>query len=55
MILNGRAAINAKIDIARIEKAIHIYPTLAQINKKVSGSYLADQSALVKIMTYLFK
>lgn len=49
------AAINARIDIGKIEKAIHIYPTLSQINKKVSGSYLASQSSLVKIATYLFK
>jgi len=47
------AVINAKIDIGKIEKSIHIYPTLSQINKKVSGSYLASQSGLVKIATYL--
>jgi len=49
------AVINAKIDIGKIEKSIHVYPTLAQINKKVSGSFLASQSALVKIATYLLK
>lgn len=49
------AVLNAQIDIGKIEKAIHVYPTLAQINKKVSGNYLAGQSALVKIATYLFK
>ncbi len=49
------AVLNAKIDIGKIEKSIHIYPTLAQINKKVSGNFLASQSALVKIVTYLFK
>ncbi len=49
------AALNGKVDLGRIEKAIHVYPTLAQINKKVSGIYLARQSAWVKILTYLFK
>jgi len=49
------AVINAKMDIGKIEKSIHVYPTLAQINKKVSGNYLASQSALVKIATYLLK
>ena len=49
------AVINAKIDIGKIEKIIHVYPTLAQINKKVSGNYLASQSVLVKIATYLLK
>lgn len=49
------AVINAKMDIGKIEQSIHVYPTLAQINKKVSGNYLASQSALVKIATYLFK
>jgi pyruvate/2-oxoglutarate dehydrogenase complex dihydrolipoamide dehydrogenase (E3) component len=49
------AVINAKIDIGKIEKSIHIYPTLSQINKKVSGNYLSSQSPLVKIITYLFK
>ncbi len=49
------AVINGRIDIGKIEKSIHVYPTLAQINKKVSGNYLASQSALVKIATYLFK
>lgn len=48
-------ALNAKVDVGKIEKSIHVYPTLAQINKKVSGSYLASQSALVKIATYLLK
>jgi len=47
--------INSKMDIGKIEKTIHIYPTLAQINKKVSGNYLANQSSLIKIATYLFK
>jgi len=47
--------LNAKVDIGKIEKTIHVYPTLAQINKKVSGTYLAAQSPLVKIATYLFK
>ncbi|HCI43998.1 MAG TPA: mercuric reductase [Candidatus Omnitrophica bacterium] len=49
------AVINGKIDIGKIEKSIHVYPTLAQINKKVSGNFLASQSALVKIATYLLK
>lgn len=49
------AILNGKVDIGKIEKSIHIYPTLAQINKKVSGNFLAGQSALVKIATYLFK
>lgn len=49
------AVINAGIDIGKIEKSIHAYPTLAQINKKVSGAYLAAQSPLLKIATYLFK
>lgn len=49
------AVINAKIDIGKIEKAMHVYPTLAQINKKVSGIYLAAQNPLVKIATYLIK
>lgn len=47
------AVINARIDIGRIEKSIHIYPTLSQINKKVSGNFLAGQSNLIKIATYL--
>ncbi|MGE0268936.1 MAG: NAD(P)/FAD-dependent oxidoreductase [Candidatus Omnitrophota bacterium] len=47
--------LNAKVDIGRIEKSIHIYPTLSQINKKVSGSFLSGQSAWVKIATYLLK
>lgn len=49
------AVINAKMDIGKIEKSIHVYPTLAQINKKVSGNYLAGQSVLVKIAAYLLK
>ncbi|MDO8580802.1 MAG: FAD-dependent oxidoreductase, partial [Candidatus Omnitrophota bacterium] len=49
------AVINAKVDIGKIEKSIHVYPTLAQINKKVSGNFLSSQSALVKIVTYLLK
>jgi pyruvate/2-oxoglutarate dehydrogenase complex dihydrolipoamide dehydrogenase (E3) component len=49
------AVLNAKVDIGKIEKSIHVYPTLAQINKKVSGNFLASQSALVKIATYLLK
>ncbi len=49
------AVLNGKVDIGKIEKSIHIYPTLAQINKKVSGTYLSGQSALVKIATYLLK
>ena len=49
------AAINAKVDIGKIEKTMHVYPTLAQINKKVSGTYLSAQSPLVKIATYLLK
>ncbi|MCB9756923.1 MAG: FAD-dependent oxidoreductase [Candidatus Omnitrophica bacterium] len=49
------AAIHAKVDIGKIEKAMHVYPTLAQINKKVSGTYLAAQSPLIKIATYLLK
>lgn len=49
------AVLNGKVGIGRIEKSIHIYPTLAQINKKVSGTYLSRQSALVKIAAYLFK
>lgn len=49
------AILNGKIDIGKIEKSIHVYPTLAQINKKVSGNFLASQSALVKIATYLLK
>ncbi len=49
------AVLNGKMDIGRIEKSIHIYPTLAQINKKVSGTYLSGQSTLVKIATYLLK
>lgn len=49
------AVLNAKADIGKIEKSIHIYPTLAQINKKVSGSFLSGQSAWVKIATYLLK
>lgn len=49
------AVINAKVDIGKIEKAMHVYPTLAQINKKVSGKYLTSQSLLVKIATYLLK
>lgn len=49
------AVLNARVDIGRIEKSIHVYPTLAQINKKVSGQYLSGQSALVKIAAYLFK
>jgi len=49
------AILNGKIDIGKIEKSMHVYPTLAQINKKVSGSFLASQSPLVKIATYLLK
>lgn len=49
------AALNGKMDIGRLEKAMHVYPTLSQINKKVSGHYLSGQSALIKIMTYLLK
>ncbi|PIQ89357.1 MAG: hypothetical protein COV72_03470 [Candidatus Omnitrophica bacterium CG11_big_fil_rev_8_21_14_0_20_42_13] len=49
------AVLNGKVDIGKIEKSMHIYPTLAQINKKVSGNFLANQSALVKIATYLLK
>ena len=48
------AVINGGVDIGKIEKSIHAYPTLSQINKKVSGTYLAAQSPLVKIAAYLF-
>jgi dihydrolipoamide dehydrogenase len=47
------AVINGKVDIGKIEKSIHAYPTLAQINKKVSGQYLSSQSTWVKIAAYL--
>lgn len=49
------AVMNGKVDLGKIEKSIHAYPTLSQINKKVSGSYLAAQSPLIKILTYLFQ
>lgn len=49
------AVINSKVDVGKVEKSIHAYPTLAQINKKVSGAYLSAQSPLTKMATYLFK
>jgi len=36
-------AINGKVNLSNLAQTIYIYPTLAQINKKVSGSYMAER------------
>ncbi|MDH3360261.1 MAG: FAD-dependent oxidoreductase [Desulfobulbaceae bacterium] len=51
------AALNGKIKLSTMASAIHPYPTLAEINKRVAGAVLSKKifSAKVrKILTFLF-
>ncbi len=37
------AAINGKVPLSTLAQSVHIYPTMSEINKIVSGNYLAPQ------------
>lgn len=52
------AVLNGKIGLSRIAQAIHVYPTLSEINKKISGDYFAPRLFSKKtrrILKFLFK
>jgi len=37
------AALNGKVKLASLASAVHPYPTLAEINKRVVGNYFAGK------------
>jgi len=50
--------LNGKLSLSKIARSIHIYPTLSEINKKISGDYLAPalfNKNVRRLLKLLFK
>ena len=43
LVAEWAAVLNGKVKLSTLAAAVHPYPTLAEINKKVAGSYLSPK------------